>query len=73
MKEMKKRWKDAVEECARHMGNHRMLAEALGLSSTATWRWSKVPDKRVIEVARLTGIPLRELRPDLYENIKDIL
>lgn len=71
--DMKERLQDAVDACADRMKNHQQLSKALGLSVTATYHWHKIPDKRVIAVAKLTAIPLTRLRPDLYEDIEEIL
>jgi DNA-binding transcriptional regulator YdaS (Cro superfamily) len=43
------------------------LAKALGLHHTTVLGWLHVPPRHVREVARLTGLPLHQLRPDLYD------
>lgn len=43
------------------------LATALGIHRTAVLRWTRVPARRVRDVARITGIPAPLLRPDLAE------
>jgi DNA-binding transcriptional regulator YdaS (Cro superfamily) len=43
------------------------LARALKLSHTTLLGWQQVPAKHVREVARVTRLPLHELRPDLYD------
>ena len=42
------------------------LAGALGVVPSAVTNWSRVPPMRALDVARITGIPLHELRPDLW-------
>jgi DNA-binding transcriptional regulator YdaS (Cro superfamily) len=44
------------------------LAERMGVNKATVTRWSsgRVPAERVLDVARITGIPKEELRPDLY-------
>ena len=44
------------------------LARELGVTPGAIWQWadSQVPAERVLEVERVTGIPRRILRPDIY-------
>jgi hypothetical protein len=43
----------------------RIIAE-LGVTRQAANAWCRVPLKRVIDVSRITGIPLSKLRPDFY-------
>lgn len=46
------------------------LANMLGVDHTAVVKWrkrNKIPAARVPDVARITGIPRHELRPDLWE------
>lgn len=44
------------------------LADKLGVNKATVTRWhqNKVPAERVLDVARITGIPKEVLRPDLY-------
>lgn len=42
------------------------LAKELGITSQAVGQWDRVPAERVHAVARITGAPLHELRPDLF-------
>jgi TorA maturation chaperone TorD len=42
------------------------LARALGISQPSVSNWQKVPADRVVAVETLTGVPRRDLRPDLY-------
>lgn len=42
------------------------LANALGVTPGAVHQWNKVPAERMGAVSQVTGIPLRELRPDIY-------
>jgi DNA-binding transcriptional regulator YdaS (Cro superfamily) len=46
------------------------LAAKLKVNKATVTRWhqKKVPAERVLEVARVTGIPKEKLRPDLYES-----
>jgi hypothetical protein len=41
------------------------IARELGIKRQAVSQWRSVPDEHMEDVSRLTGIPLRELRPDL--------
>lgn len=49
-------------------GRQSQLATSLGITRGAIAQWTKVPVERVVEVERVTGIPRRLLRPDLYET-----
>lgn len=44
------------------------LADACGITHSAVWQWERVPAERLGAVSRATGIPMRELRPDLFEG-----
>ncbi len=44
------------------------VARGLGVSQAAVSKWPEVPAERVLTVARITGIPRGELRPDLYPD-----
>jgi len=46
-------------------GRRQRLAEGLDCSPSAISMWTQVPSDRLSDVARLTGIPAAELRPDL--------
>lgn len=52
---------------AKH-GMRSKIARGLGISPQAVGQWKRVPAERVIAVAEITGIPARELRPDLYPD-----
>lgn len=47
-------------------GRRKDLAQRLGISPAALSMWKRVPHERVLDVERLTGIPRKTLRPDLY-------
>lgn len=51
-------------------GGGAALARALGVTKGAVQQWKQagIPASRVPAVARLTGIPMRELRPDLFDE-----
>lgn len=44
------------------------LADLLGVQPPAVCKWEskRVPAERVLDVARVTGIPKEQLRPDLF-------
>jgi pyruvate kinase len=41
------------------------IADALGITRAAVSQWRRVPERHLVVVARVTGIPKRRLRPDL--------
>jgi DNA-binding transcriptional regulator YdaS (Cro superfamily) len=43
------------------------LARQIGVTRGAVGQWDKVPAERIGDVARVTGIPMETLRPDLFE------
>lgn len=42
------------------------LARSLGLTPGAVSQWEQVPADKAVDVSRLTGIPVEELRPDVF-------
>ena len=58
-------------EVFRRMKSQSALARALSrpehsISRAAVCQWRRIPEEHVREIAELTGIALRRLRPDLY-------
>lgn len=47
-------------------GRRFKLATALGISPSAISMWKQVPAERAADVAQATGIPLTDLRPDIF-------
>lgn len=47
------------------------LAKAIGVTRSAVSQWDAIPMDRVFEVARVTGVPAHELRPDLIPAPQD--
>jgi hypothetical protein len=46
------------------------LSVACGITHAAILQWTRVPSDHVITVEKKTGIPRKELRPDLYAGMK---
>jgi len=44
------------------------LADKLGITPPAIYSWTRIPEKRVDAVSKLTRIPRHELRPDLFKQ-----
>jgi hypothetical protein len=42
------------------------LAIKLGINRQAIYGWTRIPAERVPQIAKITGLPPRLLRPDLY-------
>jgi transcriptional regulator with XRE-family HTH domain len=53
------------------------LAELLGVTRHTVLRWEnggrKIDEKKVFSVAKITGIPAKELRPDLVERLEQLV
>ncbi|OYY51953.1 MAG: hypothetical protein B7Y53_08580 [Halothiobacillus sp. 28-55-5] len=51
-------------------GSQSKLAAALGVSSTAAWKWvqssKRLPAEYVLTAERLYGVSRHDLRPDIY-------
>ena len=42
------------------------VARGLGLSKAAVSMWREIPDKYIVAIEGITGIPREQLRPSLY-------
>jgi hypothetical protein len=47
-------------------GGVRPLARAIGVSHVAVLAWTSVPIRRLLKVEAVTGIPRKQLRPDVF-------
>lgn len=47
-------------------GGANKLAAMLGINQSAVSNWEQVPKKHAVPIARLLGLTLHQLRPDLY-------
>jgi pyruvate kinase len=56
-----------IEWWSAERGRKMRLAAACGVTHGAISQWDRVPDNRLSEVSRITGIPPHELRPDLAD------
>ena len=45
------------------------MAKSLGVTRAAISAWREIPMTRVKEVSKLTGIPIQELRPDIFGEV----
>lgn len=52
----------------RKIVNMAALAKRLGVSRGLIAHWTVVPDKYLATVSRVTGIPQRQLRPDVLDD-----
>jgi len=57
---------DALEKIKATRGLKARIARGLGITTGAVAQWDRVPAERAPAVAEITGIPLHELRPDLW-------
>lgn len=58
-----------IRDIVERAGGPAKLARLLGFKShTSILRWAKVPERRIVAVERVTGIPREQLRPDLFER-----
>lgn len=60
----------ALQRALELIGGPSALASRLGISREAVSQWRRVPAERVIAVETATGVPRRDLRPDIYPNEK---
>lgn len=61
---------EALEQVVIAAGSQPKLARALGVSSTAVWKWlqssKRLPAEHVLTAERLYGVSRHDLRPDIY-------
>lgn len=50
------------------VGSGYRLAQLVGVTPNAVYNWIRVPTHQLAEVARITGLTRKKLRPDLYRN-----
>lgn len=58
---------DAMARIRSQRGLMTRIAETLGIQRGAVAMWKRVPQNRIAEVSRITGMTPEELRPDLAE------
>jgi DNA-binding transcriptional regulator YdaS (Cro superfamily) len=56
----------SVREAAKRVGGITELARKLGITKSAVYQWDEVPAERVVDLARLSGLPRSLFRPDLF-------
>lgn len=58
----------ALERVLEEAGGPSKVAQHLGIVASAVTQWTRVPARHVPRLEALTGIPGREIRPDLYPS-----
>ena len=43
------------------------IARACGIGRAAVYQWARTPAQWVHQVAKVTGLPLEEIRPDIFK------
>lgn len=64
---MKNKLIDIVEQAAEKAGGIKALASKIGITHNALYSWRRVPAERVNVIATITGVPLHEIRPDVFK------
>jgi TorA maturation chaperone TorD len=59
---------DGLDRAIAAAGGVAELARKIGISQPSISNWSKVPAQRLMAVEAATGVPRKELRPDLYSE-----
>lgn len=57
---------ETLAEAVHRAGSVARLADLLGVSRQVIYKWKRIPQDRILEIERLTGVPRETLRPDLY-------
>ena len=55
-----------LKEAIELLGGYRPASRKLGISHQSIWKWKTCPVKHVIKLSKLTKIPLKTLRPDVF-------
>jgi DNA-binding transcriptional regulator YdaS (Cro superfamily) len=64
----RKNYEAGLERAINAAGSLRKLAKLLKIQPSAVRKWRNVPDHRIIEIEKKTGVPREKLRPDLYRR-----
>jgi DNA-binding transcriptional regulator YdaS (Cro superfamily) len=59
---------EGVARALQALGTGAELARRLGTTRQAVQKWRRVPEARVLQVERVTGVPRYMLRPDLFDR-----
>jgi DNA-binding transcriptional regulator YdaS (Cro superfamily) len=51
-------------------GRLAVLAGACKITHAAILQWKRIPSDHVLTIEKVTGIPRKDLRPDLYEGMR---
>ena len=57
----------ALKRAIKRMGGLTEVGRIFGVSAQAVYKWEIVSAERMHAMALVSGIPVQELRPDLYE------
>lgn len=58
--------KSGLEKAIEAAGSISELARRLETTRQAVSQWKQIPAERIGDVHRVTGVPQKELRPDLF-------
>lgn len=56
-----------LEKVVQKVGSKYRLAKLLGLTPQAVYAWDKVHCDYVAEVRKITGLSVKQIRPDFWE------
>jgi DNA-binding transcriptional regulator YdaS (Cro superfamily) len=59
---------EAFQKLLAPRGRLTAIATAVELTPAAVWKWKRIPAERARTVSRALGIPLHEVRPDLWSD-----
>jgi DNA-binding transcriptional regulator YdaS (Cro superfamily) len=62
----------SIEKAIEKVGGREAAARAIGVTAEAVRQWMlegrQIPAKRAVQLAKISGVHLSELRPDLWER-----
>lgn len=57
---------DIVQKASEKAGGIVALARELGIRHTTLYSWTRVPDKHVLDIERVSGVSRHKIRPDIF-------
>jgi DNA-binding transcriptional regulator YdaS (Cro superfamily) len=56
----------ALERALKEAGGAAKVARHFGISVQSVWGWRRCPPRRAVGLEKLSKVPRRELRPDVF-------
>ena len=63
-----KRFPPGLRAAIKAAGGVLALARNLEIRAQCFYKWRRIPRQRIMQIHRLTGVPLSKLAPDLFRD-----